>query len=121
MRATGSGGRLQRRGHKRLWRSEQGGEDGSSVQMPRMGGGHDAGEDLLGPRAPAHVRFPPHTLRVTTAGRMACLARQLLASMRGLSGNVKIPGNSTLKCAANRRLSAKGAGVSIRRLSRVSK
>lgn len=25
--------------------------------------------------APIHVRFPPHTLRLTTAGRMACSAR----------------------------------------------
>ena len=33
--------------------------------------------------APRRVRLPPHTLRVTTAGRMACSARQLVASMDG--------------------------------------
>ena len=33
--------------------------------------------------APRRVRLPPHTLRVTTAGRMACSARQLVASIDG--------------------------------------
>ena len=32
--------------------------------------------------APRRVRLPPHTLRVTTAGRMACSARQLVACQR---------------------------------------
>ena len=31
--------------------------------------------------APRAERFPPHTLRVTTAGRKACSARQLVASI----------------------------------------
>src|ERR1700680_1866287 len=34
-------------------------------------------------RAPRVVRFPPQTLRVTTMGRMACSARQLVASRPG--------------------------------------
>ena len=34
--------------------------------------------------APRQERLPPQTLRVTTAGRMACSARQLVASMAGL-------------------------------------
>ena len=34
--------------------------------------------------APRQERLPPHTLRVTTAGRMACSARQLVTSMAGL-------------------------------------
>ena len=38
--------------------------------------------------APRQERLPPHTLRVTTAGRMACSARQLVASMAGLRRNV---------------------------------
>ena len=33
--------------------------------------------------APRQVRLPPHTLRLTTAGRMACSARQFVASMPG--------------------------------------
>lgn len=33
--------------------------------------------------APRQVRLPPHTLRLTTAGRMACSPRQLVASTPG--------------------------------------
>ena len=33
--------------------------------------------------APRRVRLPPHTLRMTTAGRIACSARQLVASIDG--------------------------------------
>src|SRR5713226_8490121 len=33
--------------------------------------------------APRAVRFPPHTLRATTIGRMACSARQFVASRPG--------------------------------------
>lgn len=36
--------------------------------------------------APRQVRFPPHTFRLTTAGRMACSARQLVAWRPGSSG-----------------------------------
>ena len=51
MRATVSGGRLQRRGNERLPRAQQGGEDVGGVQLPLTSGAHDTGEDLLGPRA----------------------------------------------------------------------
>jgi hypothetical protein len=33
--------------------------------------------------APAQVRLPPQALRLTTAGRMACSARQLVAYTPG--------------------------------------
>ena len=36
-----------------------------------------------GCRPRRRVRLPPQTLRVTTAGRMACSARQLVASIDG--------------------------------------
>ena len=39
-------------------------------------------------RAPAVVRLPPKTLRLTTAGRMACSAGQLVASMSSSYRNV---------------------------------
>ena len=46
-------------------------------------------------RAPRTERLPPQTLRVTTAGRRACSARQLVASMAwGSSKKVKTAGNS---------------------------
>ena len=50
--------------------------------------------------APLRVRLPPHTLRMTTAGRMACSARQLVASTDGSHRNVKRAENSVARCAA---------------------
>ena len=46
---------------------------------------HDAGEDLLGV-GPVAGAVPAQTLWVTTAGRMACSARQLVASSRRCTG-----------------------------------
>jgi len=39
--------------------------------------------------APCALRLPPQTLRMTTAGRIACSARQLVASMAGSPRKVK--------------------------------
>ena len=52
--------------------------------------------------APRHERLPPHTLRVTTAGRMACSARQLVASMAGLRRKLNSAVHSLVRCAAKR-------------------
>ena len=70
--------------------------------------------------APLRVRLPPQTLRVTTAGRMACSARQLVASTDGSHRKVKMAGNSMARCAAKRSASSSGGGLSISRLSRAS-
>ena len=66
------------------------------------------------------VRLPPHTLRVTTAGRMACSARQLVASIDGSHKKRNTAGNSLAKCLAKRSASTNGGGVSISRPSRVA-
>ena len=63
--------------------------------------------------APRRVRLPPQTLRVTTAGRMACSARQLVASIDGSHKKRNTAGNSLAKCLAKRSASANGAGASI--------
>ena len=70
--------------------------------------------------APLRVRLPPHTLRMTTAGRMACSARQLVASTDGSHRNVKMAGNWLARCAAKRSASSSAGGLSISRLSRAS-
>ena len=44
--------------------------------------------------APDAVRLPPHTLRLTTAGRIACSAAQLVAGNSGFVKNV----NHDAKC-----------------------
>ena len=67
--------------------------------------------------APFRVRLPPHTLRMTTAGRMACSARQLVASTDGSHRKVKRAPNSLARCAAKRSASSCGGGLSISRLS----
>src|SRR6266540_804580 len=55
-------------------------------------------------RAPATVRFPPQTLRFTTAGRMACSAGQLVASTFLRSTKRKSASQLRRRCAARRRL-----------------
>ena len=52
--------------------------------------------------APRQERLPPHTLRVTTAGRMAWSARQLVASMAGLRRKLNSAVHSLVRCAAKR-------------------
>ncbi len=48
--------------------------------------------------APRWVRFPPpQTLRVITAGRTACSARQLVASIPGSIRNVNVAVNSVAR------------------------
>ena len=69
------------------------GEDRRQVEAPLTGRAHDAGQHLLGVGAVAGARLPPHTLRVTTAGRMACSARQLVASTDGSHKNRNTAGN----------------------------
>ena len=66
--------------------------------------------------APLRVRLPPQTLRMTTAGRMACSARQLVASTDGCHRKVKRAPNSVARCAAKRSASSCGGGLSISRL-----
>ena len=80
-----------------------------------------------GPRFPtatvgafARARLPPHTLRTTTAGRMACSARQLVASIDGSRRNGNTAGNSLARCLAKRLASFNGGGASISRPSRAS-
>ena len=70
--------------------------------------------------APLRVRLPPQTLRVTTAGRMACSARQLVASIDGSHKKRNTAGNSLARCLAKRSASASGGGASISRPSRAA-
>ena len=70
--------------------------------------------------APRRVRLPPQTLRVTTAGRMACSARQLVASIDGSHKKRNTAGNSLAKCLAKRSAAANGGAVSISRPSRAA-
>ena len=70
--------------------------------------------------APLRVRLPPHTLRMTTAGRMACSARQLVASIDGSRRKRNAAGNSLARCLAKRLASFSGGGASISRPSRAS-
>ena len=58
------------------------------------------------------------TLRMTTAGRIACSARQLVASIDGSRRKRNTAGNSLAKCLAKRLASSNGGGASIRRPSR---
>ncbi len=54
----------------------------------------EASEDVLGIGAAGAERFPPQTLRLTTAGRRACSARQLVASTVGSKRKLKSAGSS---------------------------
>ena len=65
--------------------------------------------------APWRVRLPPHTLRMTTAGRMACSARQLVASSDGSHRKRNTAGNSLARCAAKRSASSSRGGASTSR------
>ena len=77
------------------------------------GGTHDGREHLLGVGVSLRVRLPPHTLRMTTAGRMACSARQLVASIDGSRRKRNTAGNSLARCLAKRLASFNGGGASI--------
>jgi len=48
--------------------------------------------------APRQVRLPPETLRTTTAGRMACSPRQLVAPTSGCWRKVKRASRSAVRC-----------------------
>src|SRR3954468_5914154 len=50
-------------------------------------------------RAPAQVRFPPHTFRFTTAGRIARSPSQLVGSTSGWLRNVNHSSQCFRKCA----------------------
>lgn len=52
--------------------------------------------------APIQVRLSPQTLRFTTAGRIACSARKLVASTLGCRWNVNHSLKWFRKCFANR-------------------
>ena len=79
---------------------------------------NDAGENLLTVGA-AQERFPPQTLRVTTAGRIACSARQFVASIVGSNKNDQTAVNSRWRCAAKRWTSGTRLGRSRRSARRV--
>ena len=70
---------------------------------------------------PLRVRLPPHTLRVTTVGRMVCSVRQLVASIDGSHRRRNTAGSSLARCLAKRfgRGQQRGA-VSIRGPSRAT-
>ena len=75
---------------------------------------------MLCVRAPLAVRFPPQTLRVTTIGRMACSARQLVASNPGQYRNVKTASRSRTRWFAKRRLAGERVRLRNSWSSRVS-
>jgi hypothetical protein len=65
------------------------------------------------------VRLPPHTFRVTTAGRIARSARQLVASIVGSNKKDQMAVNSRVKCAAKRYTSGTRLGRSSRSAKRL--
>ena len=75
---------------------------------------------MLCVRAPVAVRFPPQTFRVTTIGRMACSARQLVASNPGQYRNVNIAFRSRTRWLRKRRLAGERVCLSSTRSSRAS-
>ena len=97
---------------RRFRGAQQRGDRRRQVEAALAGGAHDAGEHLLGVCTVARA-VPPHTLRMTTAGRMACSARQLVASSEGSHKKRNTAGNSVARCAAKRSASASGSGASI--------
>ena len=62
--------------------------------------------------APRVVRLPPQILRLTTAGRMACSARQLVASTSGAHKKAKTAANSRSRWAAKRWAAGRAGAVS---------
>jgi hypothetical protein len=75
---------LEELGDGWAWRRERRGEELGCVQAALLRGAEHGREDV-GVCAPGAVRFPPpHILRLTTAGRIACSA-----SVRGVEGGVK--------------------------------
>ena len=71
-------------------------------------------------RAPRGVRFPPQILRLTTAGRMACSARQLVASTSGAHKKAH-GGHSRSRWAAKRWAAGRAGAASMSRLRRASR
>src|SRR5579875_2673257 len=57
-------------------------------------------------RPPRSVRLPPQTFRFTTAGRIPCSARQLVASTRSSAKKVNMAGASRSRWARNFRTSS---------------
>ena len=78
------------------------GKDFGGIELAPLNRTEDTGRALLEVVRTRSVRLPPQTLRVTTAGRKACSARQLVASIAGSSRNVKTAGYSIARCAAKR-------------------
>src|SRR6266508_5046932 len=54
--------------------------------------------------APVQVRLPPHVLRVTTAGRIACSARQFVACTPSCNRKVNRAWRSVARWRSSRRL-----------------
>ena len=108
--------RLQGERHDGGRRAQDRDGEAGGVEPPLMGGAKYGREDVLGP-APCTLRLPPQTFRITTAGRIACSARQLVASMAGSPGKVKSAGASLVRWAANRRTAGRADRVMVRRSS----
>src|SRR5438093_5568129 len=68
-------------------------------------------QDLLRLRAEPRA-IAPETFRFTTAGRSACSARQLVASIVGSYKKLKSAGHSRSRCVANRRTAGTMVGWS---------
>ena len=93
---------LQSHGDDRRAGAQHRDEHGVRIELTLPSRPQDGREDLLGLCANWRA-IPATTFRVTTAGRIACSARQLVASMVvGSNKRVKSAGHSTARCAANR-------------------
>ena len=95
------------------------GDQRRQIEMALAGGAHDAGEHLLGVGAVAGA-VATASLRITTAGRMACSARQLVASIDRSHKKRNTAANSVARCRAKRSASSSGGGASMSRPSRAT-
>ena len=71
--------------------------------------------------APRRERLPPETLRLTTAGRSDCSARQLVASTLGSNRKPKTAGSSIARCAAKRCIVGNEPGAMMRSANRLKR
>ena len=70
----------------------------SGIEAALIDSAEHAGEHVLAVGAAGGSVPPTHILRVTTAGRSACSARQFVASSVGSKGKLKMASNSTMRC-----------------------
>ena len=79
----------------------QGLADELQARTPGASARFQHGHEHFLARAPTQVRFPPHTFRCTTAGRIACSPSQLVGSTSGWLRNVNHSSKCFHKCADN--------------------